>query len=224
MINYADGEIKDILPHWLKERADVQAISYAIKQQTDLLQQYSALTYGYAFVDGAPEDILDLMAAELNIWYYDRTYDIEVKRSLIKNAFQVALKNGTTWAVERVLESIYGSIGTIKEWYDYDGTPNHFRIDLDATGVTQLDKISTLVALMDKVKRKTARLDSVNINNEIDHPLYVGSVIMEEVPEYLDCPDAADQDIVFFADENGNILTNENDSMFFLRIEGSGST
>ena len=224
MINYSDGEIKDILPHWLKERKDVQAISYAIKQQIDLLRQYSALTYGYAFVDGAPEYILDLMAVELNVWYYDRSYDIDVKRNLIKNAFQVAIKNGTTWAVERVLDAVYGSIGAIKEWYEYNGTPNHFRIDLDALGITsdslKADQISTLVSLIDKVKRKTARLDSININSGLSSSLYAGHIMMEEFPVLIGCEEYR-EDIMFYSDEN-DILTNEKDELYFARKEVTG--
>lgn len=172
MTDFKDGEIKHILPHWLSERNDVQAISYAIKQQIAALIAYSAYIYGYAFVDGAPEYIVDLMALELRVKYYFEGIDLETKRELVKNAMGITLKDGTKWAVERLLAIIYGG-GEETEWYDYNGIPNHFRLDIEAIRTWDFEII---LNILDTVKRKTARLDGINLHIRSENHVNFGGI------------------------------------------------
>lgn len=214
-MTYQDGEIKDILPTWLRERTDVQAISYAIKQQLDQLARYQELIYGYAFVDGAPEYILDLMAIELNVRYYDENFPIETKRTLIKNSFLVAMRDGTTYAVNVVIQTIWGN-GHVEEWYEYNGIPNHFRVSLNQ--ISSTDLIDNLAEFIEGTKRKTARLDAINIDVGADQAIGFGEILMERATVYIDS-DEPSSDITFYTDELQTILSDENNGMLFGRTD-----
>ena len=65
MINFYDGEIKDILPGNLMEDPAAQAFSYALREGTRLLNRYTQLCYVYCSIETAPNDIVDLLAKEL---------------------------------------------------------------------------------------------------------------------------------------------------------------
>lgn len=185
MINFRDGEIINIIPTWLRERNDVQAISYALKQQIEALLDYTAYVYGYAFVDGAPEYVVDLMAVELRVKYYSTDIDLATKRDLVKNAMGITLKDGTKWAVERLLAIIYGG-GQETEWYDYNGIPNHFRLDIEAIKTWDFEII---LDILDNVKRKTARLDSIELHVRAENNVYFGGVTADYMQMRIPCQD-----------------------------------
>ncbi len=52
------------------------------------------------------------------------------KRDLIKNSLNLHRYRGTKYSLVRVLE-ILGLNGKVSEWFEYDGTPYHFRISID---------------------------------------------------------------------------------------------
>ena len=80
----------------------------------------------------------------------------DAKRNVIKNAIKIWRYRGTPWAIETAL-SYGGYAATLTEWFDYNGIPGTFRIDI---GVGSLD-ISTsffnnVKAIVDRNKRKSA--------------------------------------------------------------------
>lgn len=133
MIDLKDGELIDIIP---KEKADAdsQARSYAIKKAIELYVE-KALNKAllYTSIDTMPEDILDYMAVELDVSYYSQSMDIDMKRSVIKNAIPWYMTAGSTKAVEDMVNVIFGG-GEVIEWYDFDTdkTPGYFDIETEA--------------------------------------------------------------------------------------------
>lgn len=81
MIKYQDGELLDLLSAPMAEDADIIALSYAIRMGIAKFIVYVAKTTMYADVDNQPESILDYMAIELDVVYYEQDIDIATKRS-----------------------------------------------------------------------------------------------------------------------------------------------
>lgn len=106
------------------------------------------------------EDVLDELAFEYHVDWYDYTASIEVKRALIKNSDKVHMYLGTDWAVEQVVQDYFGD-GKVENWYEYDGgEPGHFRIVTNNAAVTG-DAVQKLITVLRKVKRKSAWLDEI---------------------------------------------------------------
>ena len=197
MIKIQDGELADILPVELTRQPQVLGISFAIKQAYEALYQSQQDIYVYAFVDNAPEYVLDLLAIELQVRYYRQEFAIDVKRNLIKEALMTDAKDGTKFAVEKAIQTVFGN-GNIEEWYEYSGVPNHFRVNLNVDNDYNLDN---LLSILDAVKRKTARMDGITMYSDGHQaPVFFGSIIVERVEETIGCESIPD--IAFFIGDN----------------------
>ena len=85
MINYDAGEITDLLPAFMKYDSDVQAISYALKRGKEKMLAFSERMKLLVNVDALPEELVDLLAIELNSHYYDQALPLDQKRSIVKS-------------------------------------------------------------------------------------------------------------------------------------------
>lgn len=86
----------------------------------------------YSRIDSLDEDVLDILAYDLKIDWYDYDASLEVKRRMVKDSWYVHKRMGTVAAVEKALSDVWPS-STVEEWFDYGGDPYHFRVILDAT-------------------------------------------------------------------------------------------
>lgn len=134
MINFYDGEIKDILPANLMEDPAAQAFSYALREGTRLLNRYTQLCYMYCNIETAPNDVVDLLAKELRTQYYSDAMELNIKRNLVKNTLIWYMSAGTPGAVEELVEASFGD-GEVKEWFEYGGKPYFFKVIVDADKV-----------------------------------------------------------------------------------------
>ena len=212
MIDIRTGELADILPVQFTKDPRVLALSYALKCTYQTFLEYQDQVFVYAFIDGAPEYVLDLLAVELRVRYYDNDFDIAQKRKLIRTAIQVAMKDGTLYAVDSVIRAVFGT-GHATDWYDYNGEPNHFKIDLDVDGYYELDN---LLAVVEAVKRKTARLDGVTMHSEHEQSIYHGMISIERVDIEIGCNELSGVDVLFLADENDNVLADEDERRLYI--------
>lgn len=86
----------------------------------------------YTDIDRADEAVLDILAVQFRVDWYDTSYPIETKRRIIKTALEVRRYCGTERAVQKALSSIYPNV-KISEWYDYGGRPGYWRMNVDIT-------------------------------------------------------------------------------------------
>jgi phage tail P2-like protein len=75
------------------------------------------------------EELLDLLGWQFHIEGWDLAKSVEEKRQLIKNAIELHRYKGTKYALQKVLEAL-GLQGEVKEWFEYNGKPYHFKVDL----------------------------------------------------------------------------------------------
>ena len=200
MTKLINGELKDLLPEPLSSDPDVIAISYALKMAMKKCLEYSVGTRMYADIDNMTEDILDYMAVEMRLVYYDESFSIDVKRSLIKESYFSYMEAGTKNAVERLIEQIYG-LGDVTEWFDFpdgEGIPGEFDITTDAQLTPEtFEMISKTI---ESVKNESSHLRRIQTAREIDGNLYLGTGVIAS-PRYVVTQLISDQ-----ADINGNAL------------------
>lgn len=177
MINYDTGELIDLLPANLKYDSDVQAISYALKRGKDKLLHYCERIRLSSNIDALPEDIVDLIALELNSHYYDQTLPLEQKRSIVKATLGWYMQAGTVVAVEEMMAIIFGSGGSV-DWYEFPdgpGKPGTFDIFTDATLTPDLMK--QLGEILERVKKASAHLRKLEIIRDYYDSLGFGSAV-----------------------------------------------
>lgn len=81
----------------------------------------------YTRIDQLPEDLLDILAKDFAVDWYDRSYTLEEKRKTIKGSFYVHRHRGTKAAVEKAISAIYPN-PEVLEWFEYGGNPYHFKL------------------------------------------------------------------------------------------------
>ena len=81
-------------------------------------------------IDALDETVLDILARDFKVDWYDPGYSLEEKRRTVKSSWRVHKTLGTKAAVERAISAIYPET-TVEEWFEYGGEPYHFRLRIN---------------------------------------------------------------------------------------------
>lgn len=163
MINFWESNIEAILPGYLSETPEVQAISYAIAKQIQNICRRMEKEKVYVAVDNLSEDVLDLLALEMRSQYYSDTMEIQEKREIIKNTMKWYMKAGTASAVREMVNIVLGE-GRVVEWFDFtegEKIPGTFEIETEA-GLTT-DILSEVSKKIKNVKNARSHIRRVKI-------------------------------------------------------------
>lgn len=126
-------------------------------------------------IDELPESVLDILAWQFNVDWYEPDSLIEAKRKAINDALIIKKTQGTPAAVQRVIEIYFGD-GYVEEWFDYGGQPGYFRVVTNNASATG-DQAALLIRAVDKVKNLRSRLESVVIQSTESMDFYQGFVL-----------------------------------------------
>lgn len=162
MISLRNAMMTDALPQILAKEPWAQAMAYAVNRQLNQLLTYADGVLILASIDTMPDNILDILAVELRLPYYDQTYATAVKRELIKGALQYWATAGTVESLSKILSNIFGD-AEIEEWFEYGGNPGYFRIVTTNPNVSG-DTLAHFTKTAQDVKRLSAWLEEVLVD------------------------------------------------------------
>lgn len=86
----------------------------------------------YPAIGQLDEKLLDILAYDFKVDWWDPDYSLEEKRRIFKASWYVHKHLGTRAAVETAIRAIYPHAG-VREWFQYGGKPYHFKLDIDLT-------------------------------------------------------------------------------------------
>lgn len=86
----------------------------------------------YKNIDTADEQLIDILAHDFHVEWYDYDLPLEAKREVLKRSFYVHRHLGTVAAVKVALSAIYPET-LVEEWFQYGGDPYYFRVVVDIT-------------------------------------------------------------------------------------------
>lgn len=155
-----------LLPPSLKNDPDMLALAKTIAQELHLTAENIEKNIIYARIDELDEQMLDILAYDLHIDWYDYSYPIEAKRATIKSSIKVHRRLGTKYAVETALSAVFPDT-KIEEWFEYDGQPYTFRINIDITETGVAKELQT--AVLDRVrfyKNLRSHLETIRYKTE----------------------------------------------------------
>ena len=175
-------------------------------------------TFFYQHIDTLPEDLLDQLAHDFGVSWWDNDWDIEQKRATFRESWHVRRHLGTKYAVELALSTSFGS-GKVQEWFEYGGEPNHYRIfDVDIRQVN--DNIRTFLQILEVVSRKSAVLDSIRAISVRELILYFGAV-MSVTKKFKLTTGEVNTDIDIMGDEAGNALCDWDGGLIMMDKEAT---
>lgn len=170
-----------VLPSALSLDKNLFALASAAADELEELCSCNDSLEIYPNISSLSEKLLDILAYDYKVDWYFFEGSLESKRAQIKSSFYVHRHLGTKSALIFALTDTFP--GTyIEEWFEYGGRPGYFRIRSDNPAITS-DVIS-LLDLIRKVKRASARLESIQLGLETD-----GNVIFGIATEMAGCID-----------------------------------
>lgn len=178
----------ELLPENLRGDLDIIAASQAVDKEYLQMAQVIKNCLTYADIDNTREDVLDLMAVESNVDFYDQTMPVDYRRQAVKTADIIHQINGTKAALLRIFE-LLSMRGVIEEWFEYGGDPYTFKItilEINDRGLTA-ETNAMLDKLIDIHKNVRSWLIGLNIYLTVHGktPVYaIGVMHGEEITVY----------------------------------------
>lgn len=177
MIKLQDTGLIEGLPPGIAEQHWVKVLDAVFRERQKKELEAVRKVFVYTAIDSAPENILDILAVQFKVDWYRDDYPIETKRRVIKTAMEVRRYCGTEWAVKQAISAIYPN-SEIVEWYDYNGTPGHWRLRVNITENADIAyyTIKRMESLLGYARRCTAHLEGISylIFNSDAHS-YIGT-------------------------------------------------
>lgn len=159
----------------MKQDPTTQAMCAALTPQLQKLAEEVKACLILPRVNELDEAVLDELAWQLHVDWYDANADIDVKRQIIKNALKIHRYRGTPYAVEQVIQDYFGD-GHVEEWFEYGGEPYYFRVMTSNPSVT-FELAERFVMAVEKVKNIRSRLEQVIISMSAEMQIYFGNVL-----------------------------------------------
>ncbi|MEK3976047.1 phage tail protein I [Psychrobacillus sp. FSL K6-1267] len=177
MSKITDYNIAKMIPHSLQKDSFVVALCNAVERELKEAYNEARVLFNLSDIDHLPEGILDFLAYDQHIDFYEVTLPIEQKRELLKNSIPWHRKKGTPSAVEGLISTLFDQ-GRVEEWFEYGGDPYYFRIITTNKTVTN-EKATEFIKALDSVKNKRSWLEAVILESAESMNLIVGAFVHE---------------------------------------------
>lgn len=183
--------IAALAPRVLRGDGTGRGFLAVLEKELQALQDALPLAEMRRQVAALREEMLDEMAWERYVTWYEDSAPVEVKRGLIQDALLIHSKMGTPWAVERVVREFFGE-GEVLEWFAYGGEPYHFCVVFASLDVTE-DRLAFLRRIVERVKNVRSVMDGIFILYDTGLRGRYGAVVDAGEVVYLE--EAADDGI-----------------------------
>lgn len=156
MKNLDDVKLKDLLPDSIAKDGNVEASAEAIDPQLKAIAGKTDIPSIYVAIDSLVSVALNHLAMQYDVEPWRDSWNVTLKRSVLKNAIANKRKKGTRSAVVAALESL-GSAAQIVEWFEENpkGEPHTFTVyatQPDFDGVITAEMQEDLLIMLDDAK------------------------------------------------------------------------
>lgn len=164
------------LPMALQKDESVLALADAI---ADVLSQRPAEIDRlriYPAIDQLDEPLLDILARDFKVDWWDPNYSLEEKRRTLKDSWRIHKVLGTKAAVQMAISAIYPSTKVL-EWFEYNGQPYHFQLDINISDDSvDSERMRRVLARLNYYKSLRSHNDGIRYFMEPPEPATVRAV------------------------------------------------
>jgi phage tail P2-like protein len=175
MENIRNFNLLDILPPNLQSDTTVQNICASITSQ---LQTISTMTDNIRIISKLsqqPSEVIDNLAWQWDCIFYDDSLPLATRRALVQNSLIWHFTQGTAACVQDAVSTVL-SAGVVTEWFNYDGSPYHFRVQTGEI-MSSDDIYNQLLAVINATKNIRSWLDGVVISRQWSGEMYIGGAV-----------------------------------------------
>lgn len=143
-VDIRDSKLLDAAPPSISADVNVQAVFEALDRQfRDLIDDINQTIIKPAIDQITRNDLLDALAWEFHVDFYDASAPVAVKQLLVKASLDWHTRKGTVQLIQDVCDEFFppGS-ATVQEWFEYKipFPPNYPEEDPDANGYNWHDR------------------------------------------------------------------------------------
>lgn len=135
MNDFTVDQFMSILPGPIEKSEHMTQLAEVAAKALKLYGDFSNSANLYSRIDELPEEVLDILAKDLKVDWYDYDYNLETKRRVIRNSWYIHKRLGSARSVEVALSDMWPN-SSVEEWFEYGGSPYFFRAILEADDPT----------------------------------------------------------------------------------------
>jgi len=158
-------------------QTDLASIGYAaaLDNQFKKLAEEARACVIYARIGELENDVVDQLAWDMHVDFYDSSLPLDKKRELVKRSIDIHLTKGTPYAIEQLLEAAF-SESWVKEWFQYGGDPYTFKVKT-TDRITSMQSIADLKKAIDTVKNTRSHLTNFEVLRRNKSEMKIATVI-----------------------------------------------
>ena len=195
------------LPEVLRNDESMAALAASVAQVLAQRPEEIQRLAIYPRIDELPEELLDILAYDFKVDWWDADYTLEEKRRTLKDSWRVHRMLGTKAAVELAISAIFPEV-RVSEWFEYGGRPHHFRVASE-NNTAIITNYDAFMAVLKVVQRCSSVLDHITaILTGMQHP-YIGTAMRMGKVGAVEMNPTDVGIYTMLADEGENALTDE---------------
>lgn len=174
MYTLDDYKIKEHLPSSI-DRQNIRDLAEVLDVKLQEINAMSEIVLLYPRIDELPENIIDALAEQFHVDFYDAAMTLPQKRTVVKNSIAWHRKKGTPSVVEEMVQTVFES-AHVEEWFEYGGKPYFFRVTLITAPLKDKAVLDRLVDAINKTKNVRSWLEYVSFSRPMEESVYIGGV------------------------------------------------
>lgn len=127
MRSFDSAALLSIFPPALKKSPDYWTLAQVVALELSRAFLAAAQAEVLCRVDELPENVLDALAYNLDVFWWKPDATLSEKRMGIKQALASHRRLGTTQSVQDAVTTYFGT-GSVEEWFEYGDDPFYFRV------------------------------------------------------------------------------------------------
>ena len=201
------------LPTALKSDPEMNALATVIANELTRHANDTTMASLYACIDDLPESLLDILADDFKVDWWDGDYSVEEKRDILRNNWRVHRVLGTKTSVETAMSALVPGV-KVYEWFEYGGEPFHFRLIVDSAdefidtakyqrALEKLQYYKNMRSVLegDRILARTQKTGSFSV--------FAGAALQRACICTIQCNVPTLRQHIYLTNEDGLILTNE---------------
>lgn len=174
MYTLDDYKIRDNLPSSI-DRQNIRDLAEVLDVKLQEINAMSEIVLLYPRIDELPENLIDALADQFHVDFYDASMSLQQKRTVVKKSIAWHRRKGTPSVVEEMVRTVFES-AHVEEWFEYNGKPYFFRVTLITAPLTDKAVLDRLVDAIDKTKNVRSWLEYVQFSRPMEQTVYIGGV------------------------------------------------
>ncbi|MDD4599612.1 hypothetical protein SDC9_04130 [bioreactor metagenome] len=175
MVDISAIRLIDLVPPSIRDDPEVQAAVAALESELQAVTAAIPIVLLISRIDELAEDVIDALAWQWHVDFYEPGISLAQKRSLVKTSIAQHRRKGTPWAVEQVVKAILND-AVVQEWFDYGGEPYYFRV-IKINGQVTAEMYPRLKKAIDTVKNTRSWLEGLSLHREMFGTVYTGGAV-----------------------------------------------